>query len=54
MCNVNCKYFAAKIIDIEAEGLVCDFCAQSIEKVFIETTSVAVVYVNLDRGVTFK
>lgn len=40
----------AKIIDIEVEGLVCDFCAQSIEKVFMKQPGVAVVYVNLDRG----
>ena len=40
----------SKIIDIEVEGLVCDFCAQSIEKVFMKQPGVAVVYVNLDRG----
>ena len=40
----------SKIIDIEVEGLVCDFCAQSIEKVFMKQLIVAVVYVNLDRG----
>ena len=37
------------IIDIQVEGLVCDFCAQSIEKVFMKQPGVAVVYVNLDR-----
>ena len=40
----------SKIIDIEVEGLVCDFCAQSIEKVFMKQPGVAFVYVNLDRG----
>ena len=40
----------AKMIDIEVEGMVCDFCAQSIEKVFMKQPGVAVVYVNLDRG----
>ena len=40
----------SKIIDIEVEGMVCDFCAQSIEKVFMKQPGVAVVYVNLDRG----
>ena len=39
----------AIIIDIQVEGLVCDFCAQSIEKVFMKQPGVAVVYVNLDR-----
>lgn len=40
----------SKIIDVEVEGLVCDFCAQSIEKVFMKQPGVEVVYVNLDRG----
>ena len=40
----------SKIIDIEVEGMVCDFCAQSIEKVFMKQPGVEVVYVNLDRG----
>ena len=39
----------AIIIDIQVEGLVCDFCAQSIEKVFMKQPGVEVVYVNLDR-----
>ena len=39
----------AIIIDIQVEGLVCDFCAQSIEKVFMKQPGVQVVYVNLDR-----
>ena len=40
----------SKIIDIEGEGMVCDFCAQSIEKVFMKQPGVEVVYVNLERG----
>ena len=40
----------AKIIKVDVEGLVCDFCAQSIEKVFMKQPGVEVVYVNLDRG----
>ena len=40
----------SKIIDIEVEGMVCDFCAQSIEKVFMKQPGVEVVYVNLERG----
>ena len=39
----------AIIIDISVEGMVCDFCAQSIEKVFMKQPGVDVVYVNLDR-----
>ena len=40
----------SKIIDISVQGMVCDFCAQSIEKVFMKQPGVEVVYVNLDRG----
>ena len=40
----------SKIIDIEVEGMVCDFCAQSIEKVFMKQPGVEIVYVNLERG----
>ena len=40
----------AIIIDISVQGMVCDFCAQSIEKVFMKQPGVEVVYVNLDRG----
>ena len=40
----------SKIINIEVEGLVCDFCAQSIEKVFMKQPGVEIVYVNLERG----
>tara|TARA_Y100001937_G_scaffold24219_1_gene34830 strand:+ start:1623 stop:1925 length:303 start_codon:yes stop_codon:yes gene_type:complete len=40
----------SKIIDIKVDGLVCDFCAQSIEKVFMKQPGVKVVYVNLERG----
>ena len=39
----------AIIIDISVQGMVCDFCAQSIEKVFMKQPGVEVVYVNLDR-----
>ena len=37
----------AKIIKVDVEGLVCDFCAQSIEKVFMKQPGVEVVYVKL-------
>ena len=40
----------SKSIHVDVEGLVCDFCAQSIEKVFMKQPGVKVVYVNLDRG----
>ena len=45
----------AKTIKIGVEGMVCDFCAQSIEKVFLKQAGVEKVDVNLDIGkVTVK
>ena len=38
----------SKIIDIEVEGMVCDFCAQSIEKVFMKRIEVKGINVNLE------
>ena len=45
----------AKTIKIGVEGMVCDFCAQSIQKVFLKQAGVEKVDVNLDIGkVTVK
>ena len=45
----------AKTIKIGFEGMVCDFCAQSIQKVFLKQAGVEKVDVNLDIGkVTVK
>ena len=45
----------ANTIKIGVEGMVCDFCAQSIEKVFLKQAGVEKVDVNLDIGkVTVK
>ena len=40
----------AKTIKIGVEGMVCDFCAQSIHKVFLKQAGVEKVDVNLDIG----
>ena len=40
----------AKTIKIGVEGMVCDFCAQSIQKVFLRQAGVEKVDVNLDIG----
>ena len=40
----------SKTIKIGVEGMVCDFCAQSIEKVFLRQAGVEKVDVNLDIG----
>lgn len=39
--------FSGNIIHIEVNGLVCDFCARSIRKVFLKTGSVEEATVNL-------
>ena len=41
---------SAKTIKIGVEGMVCDFCAQSIQKVFLRQAGVEKVDVNLDIG----
>ncbi len=37
-------------VDVSVNGLVCDFCAQAIEKVFGKRDEVAGVKVDLDSG----
>ena len=45
----------SKTIVIDVQGLVCDFCAQSIDKVFSKQVGVEKVDVNLNNGrVTVK
>ena len=45
----------SKTIYIDVQGLVCDFCAQSIDKVFSKQVGVEKVDVNLNNGrVTIK
>ena len=45
----------SKTIVIDVQGLVCDFCAQSIDKVFSKQAGVEKVDVNLNNGrVTVK
>ena len=40
----------SKTIKIGVEGMVCDFCAQSIEKVFLKQAGVEKVDVNLNNS----
>lgn len=37
-------------IDVTVDGLVCDFCARALEKVFGEKEAVERLTVNLDKG----
>ncbi|MBK8197817.1 MAG: heavy-metal-associated domain-containing protein [Acidobacteria bacterium] len=41
---------AGEILVAKVNGLVCDFCAQSIRKTFGKEDAVQKVYVNLDKG----
>jgi copper chaperone CopZ len=38
------------LIDVKVNGLVCDFCARALEKVFSKQPAVAGIDVNLDKG----
>ena len=40
----------SKSIHVDVEGLVCDLCAQSIQKVFLKQPGVEKVDVNLNNG----
>ena len=40
----------SKSIHVDVEGLVCDFCARSIEKVFLREDAVSSISVDLDKG----
>lgn len=41
---------SGELITVDAKGLVCDFCARALEKVFMKQDSVAGIDVNLDTG----
>ncbi len=43
--------FADTKITIDVNGLVCDFCAQAVEKVFVEENGAHHAKVDLDNGV---
>jgi len=43
--------FAGERILIEAKGLVCDFCVQSLTKVFMKQEEVSAIDVNLDTKI---
>lgn len=45
--------FAAEIVKIKVNGMVCDFCARAIEKVFMKQEAVESIEVNLtDKVIT--
>lgn len=41
---------AGEVVHVQALGLVCDFCARALEKVFMDTEKVDQVAVNLDES----
>lgn len=40
-----------ELITVDAKGLVCDFCARALEKVFMKQDSVTGIDVDLDNGI---
>lgn len=42
---------SGELITIDANGLVCDFCARALEKVFMKQDGVTGIDVNLDNGI---
>ena len=47
--NANEKDLPSEI-HVSVNGLVCDFCAQSIQKLFSKEESVQAVDINMDKG----
>lgn len=44
------KAICENSIFVKVDGLVCDFCARALEKVFAEQADVATINVDLDNG----
>ncbi len=43
--------FASEVVHVKVLGLVCDFCAKTIDKVFIDTGKVESTHVDLDNAI---
>lgn len=41
---------ASQIVNVSVDGMVCDFCAQSVLKVFEDSKDVENIDINLDEG----
>ncbi|MDA1353999.1 MAG: heavy metal-associated domain-containing protein [bacterium] len=48
--SVALPVFAGEMIHVKVNGLVCDFCARALEKVFLKHESVSKISVNLNNG----
>lgn len=46
VASADCK----NKVNIDVNGLVCDFCARAVEKVFSKREEVSAIDVNLDKG----
>jgi copper chaperone CopZ len=47
---VTSAFAAGEVVHVKVLGLVCDFCAKTIDKVFIETGKVESTNVDLDNA----
>lgn len=45
-----CSAYAAQMVTVKVNGLVCDFCARSIESMMKKRADVDGVHVDLDKG----
>ena len=46
--NLECSKI--NLVNVEVNGMVCDFCARALEKVFSKKQEVATIDVDLDNG----
>ena len=46
--NIECA--KKNLVNVEVNGMVCDFCARALEKVFSKKQEVAAIDVDLDNG----
>ena len=46
--NIECA--KKNSVNVDVNGMVCDFCARALEKVFSEKQEVAAIDVDLDNG----
>ena len=48
--SINTECVKKNSVNVDVNGMVCDFCARALEKVFSEKQEVAAIDVDLDNG----
>lgn len=49
-CNFSLKAESQNTIKVNVKGLVCDFCARSVEKTFGKQDYIEKIYIDLENG----